>query len=270
MLPHMERPSLMATLKIAICVPVYGNPEAMYLQSLASMISCFYEANITDENGVLYEKQIVTCVVSSSMLTEGRHRLAAEALNWGADYMLWSDADHVFPADALCRLWAHGKDIVGCNYARRSTPTAPTAAKGEAGDGTKGLLYTTQDKADAFELEEVDHLGFGLCLMKMSVFDALQVQAEAEGKASFLPLFMFQPTEDHRTMIGEDVFFFRKCRDAGLKVWCDHALSWQVGLVAKQFLTNAHACVQQAKWDDRRAAVAQKYQKRIDELEAAA
>jgi hypothetical protein len=266
----MEGPRLMAKLKIAICVPVYGNPEALFLQSLASMISCFYEAHIADEHGDPYEKQIDTFVVSSSMLTEGRHRLCAEALNSGADYMLWADADHVFPADALCRLWAHGKDIVGCNYARRTTPTAPTACTKEVVDGVKGLLYTTEEKADAHVLEEVEHLGFGLCLMKMSVLDALQVQAEKEGKSTFLPLFMFEPTEDYRTMIGEDVYFFGKCRAAGLTVWCDHKLSWMVGHVSKQILTNAHAVAHREKWEVKRVGMAMKYQKRIDELEAEA
>jgi hypothetical protein len=265
----MGGPRLMATLKIAICIPCYGNPEAMFLQSLTQMISHFYEANLADENGDPYDKQIETLVVSSSMLTESRHRLAAEALNWGADYMLWADADHIFPPDALCRLWAHGKDIVGCNYARRCKPTAPTAVKGNAEDGTKALLYTTIDKAQAGDLEEVEHLGFGLCLMKMSVFDALQDHAERDGKASFLPLFMFQPTEDHRTMIGEDVFFFGKCRSAGLKVWCDHGLSWEVGHIAKNVITNAHAVVQKDRWDENRATLANKYAKRIEELEAA-
>lgn len=257
-------------LKIAICIPVYGNPEALFLQSLATMISTFYEADLCDEHGQRYEKQLDTYVVSSSMLTEGRHRLAAEALNSGADYMLWADADHVFPPEALCRLWEHGKDIVGVNYARRSKPTAPTACAGEDETGAKQLLYTTQEKADAGALEQVEHMGFGLCLMKASIFDALQLQAEAEGRNSFMPLFMFQPTEDHRTMIGEDVFFFDKCRKAGLKVWCDHALSWHVGHVTKQVLTNAHAVAHKEKWTEEREKLKAKYAQRLAELDEAA
>src|SRR3546814_13800455 len=48
---------------------------------------------------------------------------------WGADYILWMDSDHVFPAESLCRLWARNVDIVGVNYSRRCSPTAPTAAR---------------------------------------------------------------------------------------------------------------------------------------------
>jgi len=256
-------------LKIAVCIPVYGNPEALFLQSLAAMIACFYEAELCAPDGTPYEKRVDTHVVSSSMLTEGRHRLAAEAVNAGADYLLWADADHVFPPEALCRLWAHGKDIVGVNYPRRSKPTAPTAARGETADGAKQLLYTTAEKAEAGALEAVDHLGFGLCLMRTSVFDALQLQAETEGRSSFMPLFLFEPTPDHRTMIGEDVYFFEKCRKAGIDVWCDHALSWQVGHVAKQILTNAHALAHKPAWEKERSEFKELYRQRIAALDEA-
>lgn len=259
----------MAVLKIAICVPVYGNPEALFLQSLTAMIACFYEAELLAPDGAPYDKRVDTHVVSSSMLTEGRHRLAAEAVNAGADYLLWADADHVFPPEALCRLWAHGKDIVGVNYPRRSKPTAPTAACGEMADGARRLLYTTAEKAEAGVLEAVDHLGFGLCLMRTSVFDALQAQAEAEGRTSFMPLFLFEPTPDHRTMIGEDVYFFEKCRRAGIDIWCDHALSWRVGHVAKQILTNAHALAHRPAWEKERAELKEIYRQRIAALDEA-
>lgn len=259
----------MATLKVAICVPVYGNPEALFLQSLTAMIACFYEAELLAPDGVPYDKRVDTHVVSSSMLTEGRHRLAAEAVNAGADYLLWADADHVFPPEALCRLWAHGKDIVGVNYPRRSKPTAPTAARGEMADGAKQLVYTTAENAEAGVIERVDHLGFGLCLMRTSVFDALQLQAETEGRGSFMPLFLFEPTPDHRTMVGEDVYFFNKCRRAGIDVWCDHALSWQVGHVAKQILTNAHALAHKPAWEKERADLKDMYRRRIAALNEA-
>lgn len=256
-------------LKIAILIPCYGNPEAMFLQSLTQMISFFYEANIQGPDGEPIEKHVETFVVSSSMLTEGRHRLAAEALNSGADYLLWCDADHTFPEDALCRLWSHGVDIVGCNYPRRCSPTAPTAAKVVGTSDAENLVYTTLEKAQAGELETVDHLGFGLCLMRASVLDALQLQAEAEGRDSFMPLFIFTPTDNHRGMIGEDVYFFKKCRDAGLTVWLDHGLSWEVGHINKQVLTNAHAVAHRERWGQRSAQLSDKFEKRIAQLEGA-
>lgn len=258
----------MPSLKIAIAIPVYGSAESMFMQSLTAMICHFYEAKLTDQNGDLIDKKVEVFIVSSSILTESRHRLAAEALHYDADYMLWCDADHVFPADALCRLWSRNVDIVGCNYARRITPTAPTAAKVVGETDAENLVYTTIEKAKAEEMQEVDHLGFGLCLMKMSIFDRMQEQAEKEGRNSFMPLFAMLPNEDHTAVTGEDVYFFKKCRDAGLKVWCDHGVSWEVGHINKQIITNAHAVAHKDRWGSKQNELRKKFQQRIAEVEA--
>jgi hypothetical protein len=92
-------------LKLAICIPCYGDPKAKFMQSLATMLIHTMGADLRDEKGDKIKLQIEVFIVSSSMLTEGRHKLVAEALVWEADYMLWLDADHVFPHDAFCRLW---------------------------------------------------------------------------------------------------------------------------------------------------------------------
>lgn len=259
------------SLKVAVCIPTYGDPEVLFMQSLLMMSKHFYEAKLTNSDGVEYDKELEYFIVSSSMLTESRHRLVAEALNWGADYMLWCDADHAFPADSLCRLWARNVQVVGANYARRCKPTAPTAAKivtDEEGQDHKNLVYTTMEKAHDDVLEEVSHLGFGLCLIRMDVFDQLQLKAEEEGKGTFLPLFMFTPTDNFKGMIGEDVYFFKKLRDAGVKVYCDHGVSWHVTHIMKTQVTNAHAVMQEQQWIDQSGNLKKKYDERIARLEA--
>lgn len=230
-------------MKIAICIPCYGQTHAKFTYSLAQLIAFTMAADIRDAHGERFPVEIETFVVSSSMLTESRHKLVAEALAWEADYMLCLDADHVFPKDALVRLLGHSKAIVGCNYPRRATPTAPTAAQAEG-----GLLYTTQEKANAGLVEECGHLGFGLLLIDCRVFDALQAWAEREEGGNFLPLFLFEPTENKVGMIGEDVFFFRKLKKAGIVPWVDHGLSWEVGHLHEIILTNAHADTQKDSW----------------------
>lgn len=260
----------MPSLKIAICTPCYGNPELMFSKSLQGAIKHFYEANLTTSDGTPYEKEIEWFVVSNSMLTEGRHMLVAEALNWGADYLLWADADHVFPPDTICRLWARNVQIVGCNYSRRGTPTAPTAAKivtDDLGEDHKNLCYTTMEKWHDDLLEEVDHLGLGLCLMRMDCFDALQVKAEEEGKDTFMPLFMFTPTEGFKGMIGEDVYFFKKLKEAGIPIYLDHGVSWEVGHIHKIVLTNHHAVKQEQDWIDQGKKRAKRYDAKISSLE---
>src|SRR3546814_3743638 len=80
------------------------------------MVAHFMRSRLTDSEGREYDKEIETFFVSSSLLIASRHRLVAEAVMWGADYILWMDSDHVFPAESLCRLWARNVDIVGVNY----------------------------------------------------------------------------------------------------------------------------------------------------------
>ena len=240
-------------MKIAIAVPVYDNVESMFFQSITSAICYAYEVNLQDENGDKIPLQIEP-FVCSGIIQEARHRLFHECLEWGADYILWCDSDHVFPVDVIPRLWAHNKDIVGANYARRiipGQPTAPVSSKlNHTEYGDEPLCYTTQAKAEAGELERVDHMGMGLVLMRMSILEVLIEKAREEGRESFMPLFHWEDKEPGKGTgsIGEDVYFFRKCRDAGLEVWVDHALSWEVGHITKTILTHAHVERDKPKW----------------------
>ena len=266
-------------MKIAICIPVYGMTHAKFTQSLANMIVHSLGADLRDPAGAPVRLRLETFMVGSSMLTESRHRLAAEALAWEADHMLCLDADHIFPPDTLVRLLAHNLPVVGCNYPRRFSPTAPTAAALPT-DGEKegGLLYTTEEKARAGEVEACAHLGFGVLLIEMRVFDALQARAEADAVrdglpadgANFLPLFLFEPTADKVGMVGEDVFFFRKLAAAGIRPYCDHRLSWEIGHCHEAILTNRVALSQREAWDRHWRRVRAKFAGKAREIEARA
>lgn len=262
MLQNMEGPPV----KVAICIPAYGDTKAKFTQSLANMLIHAFGANILDDKGARVPLELDVFMVSSSMLTESRHRLVAEALAWEADYMLCLDADHTFPPDTLVRLLSHNLPAVGCNYARRFTPTAPTAAvHNERGPQT--VLYTTREKAEAGMVEECAHLGFGVLLLDMRIFDVLQSHAEENGDGNFLPLFKFEPTENKIGMIGEDVFFFRKLAQAGIKPFVDHALSWEVGHLHEIIMTNQMACSQAEQWREHTKTRADKFARKAEEIE---
>lgn len=258
------------TLKMAVGIPCYGDPKLKFTVSLIRMLNHFHTANFTNPDGSPLERIVEVFWVSTSNLLQSRHKLVMDALNWGADYLLWLDADHTFPPDALARLWSHNLPIVGCNYARRIIPTAPTAAKFVADDhesDAKALVYTTAEKAHAGEVEEVNHLGLGLCLMDMRVLDAIQVRSEEKGEKNFLPLFKFQTNDEGTSEIGEDVYFFNKCRDAGVKVYCDHALSWEVGHIHEAIMWNSTAVAHKEKWAEQQKAAWEKIEARAKELE---
>ncbi len=258
-------------LKIAICTPLYGSADGKFIQCLSNLHKFFYETPIYGPDGEECEKHLQMFIVASSMLTESRHKLTAEAVHWGATHMLWLDGDHVFPQDGLHRLLSHNLPVVGCNYSRRCVPTAPTAAYAEdqVEPGAERLVYTTREKAQAELVEEVGHLGFGFCLIDMKVLDALQYHAEATGKGSYLPLYQMTVKEDGVGLIGEDVFFFKKLRDAGIAVHCDHLLSWELGHIGDVIMTSAMAVQQKDAWNDSRRKLRERYEKRAQEAEAA-
>jgi hypothetical protein len=233
-------------MKVALCIPAHRQVEAKWAQCLANMIA--YSCGATIElDGKPAKIEFETIVVSSSLLPESRNRLVVEAIACEADYMLWLDADHVFPVDALLRLLGRSKLVVGCNYARRFTPTSPTASK-LADD--KELVWTTKDKAEAGEVEEVSHMGLGLCLVDMRVYAILERKAEEDGKPHFWPLFTIPAKPDGIGCIGEDVSYFEMLREAGIRVYLDHALSWEVGHIHEMILTNAHCEMQRDKYHD--------------------
>jgi hypothetical protein len=235
--------------KIALCIPAHRQTESKFTQALTDMVIHTCQSTIIFD-GEQVTPELKLFIVSSSLLPESRNRLVAEAINWEADYMLWMDADHVFPCDALLRLLGRSKLVVGCNYARRHTPTAPTASKHGSDDEVE-LIWTTREKAAAGEVEEVAHLGLGLCLIDMRAFAIL----DAAMDGNFWPLFRLEPTADNIRFVGEDVYFFKKLRDAGIGVFLDHELSWEVGHLHEVVLMNAHAEVQKdqfLEWSKRK------------------
>ena len=110
-------------------------------------------------------------------------------------------------------------------------------------------------------------MGLGMCLIRMDCFDALQVKAEEEGKDTFMPLFMFTPTDNYQGMIGEDVYFFKKLKAAGVPIYLDHGVSWEVGHIHKIVLTNHHAVKQEQDWIAHGEKRAKRYEPAIERLE---
>jgi hypothetical protein len=242
-------------LKIALCIPCHGDPKAKFMQCLVSMVVHTLGARL-EIDGEEITPEIELFVVSCSLLTEARNRLVAEAIHWEADYMLWLDADHVFPRDALVRLLSLNLPVVGCNYARRFSPTSPTASVEV--DGKHELTWTEKGKG----VEEVSHLGLGLCLIDMRVFGALERKATEDGKEHFWPLFRIDPTEDGIRFVGEDVYFFKRIREAGVPVHCDHDLSVDVGHIHEQIMTYAHCIRDREKWTEFQARKMDKFREK--------
>lgn len=188
-------------MKIAICTPVHSHPTFDYTKSLGDLLISAGRHELNYLPG------------RDSALPALRAQLADKALEWGADAILWIDADQTFPEDALDRLLSHAEPIAGANIVRRHEPHDMTAVKGGK------VIETTAEKAAGNVLEEVDSLGIGFVLIAREVFERT-------------PKPWFWPQEQ----MGEDRWFFMRARKAGFRVMCDHALSWQVGHTAEKTL----------------------------------
>jgi hypothetical protein len=229
-------------MKIAICTPYYADVTAEYAECLARMMLYTGRATFV-YNGEPVVPEIELFLYRSTVLQRCRNTLAKAAADWGANYLLWIDADHWFPPDALLRLLSHNRPVVGVNCPRRMEPTGPTAV---SLDGN--LIWTTEELAREEKLEQVAHPGLGLCLVDMNVIKTLRAPGP-DGKP--IPLFAMEMLGEGLQVIAEDVFFFRRVNAAGFSVWVDHALSWQIGHVYTKLLTNADAEAQRAAFEAR-------------------
>lgn len=224
---------------MAICIPRYGDTKGAFTISLARMIA--------HSLGAQAELEIEIFSISSSDLPQSRTDLLKDAIQWQARYLLWLDSDHVFPPDALLRLLRHRLAVVGCNYPRRTSPTGPVAARlDDKGDWQH--VWTTATLAEAGAVEEVAHVGLGLCLIDLNILH--QVKAHVEkgvGWAHWAP-FDRKLLPGSNARMGEDASFFEELRAAGVKIHVDHGLSWQVGHIHDEVLTNADAEAQKQAW----------------------
>ena len=119
-----------------------------------------------------------------------------------------------FPQDMISRLLAHDVDIVATNCARRRMPTGPTAQIYKE-NGDRELVWSMPESTG---LQEVGSVGMGVMLIKAGVFKALSE-----------PWYETPWRSDKRGYIGEDVFFCKKARESGFKIWIDHDVSKEIG-----------------------------------------
>jgi hypothetical protein len=233
-------------LKIAICTPYYDTVAGGYAVSLANMINwTLREAKIT-YNGEPVTPNLKVFTRTGSLLARLRNALAKDAVTWDANYLLWIDADQVFPERSLLQLLSHNLAIVGVNQPRREYPTGPNAS-----DIDGNPIWTTEELGRSGAVAEVGVLGLGLCLIDMRVVHTLR-----DGNS--VPLFStaFWGEGIHEG-VGEDTFFFNRVREAGFSVHLDHGLSWNVYHSSTTLLTNADTVAQRELYlaklaDDRR------------------
>ncbi len=183
---------------VAICIPSYGDWKPNFCMDVIRLISCLPEDRNTSVE-LFWE--------ASTILLQGRQDLADQAIRCGATHALFLDTDMRFPSDALLRLLARDKPIIGANYTQRRPPHTATASKDNKRVSSRGRSG----------IAEVDALGFGVCLIDTSVLKSMRK-----------PWFMFGYRASDGDFVGEDVFFFARAKEAGFQAFIDHDLSQDV------------------------------------------
>ena len=147
-------------------------------------------------------------VPSQIVLAEGcyvhknRNEIVQRAQELKAKWLLFIDTDISFPVDALDKLMKLDVDVAAAAYNYRRTPQESTIKLlGPDGDIAPGTF--SHDKP--FQCYAA---ATGFMLIKMSVFDKLPK-----------PYFFFRYVDGK--LEGEDIYFCRTVREAGLEVWCD-------------------------------------------------
>lgn len=230
-------------MKVAICIPCHSTAHAWFVQSLAQMITRTLTQGI-ERDGERIVPQLNTSVLMSSVLPRTRNRFVRDAMNAKADYMLWLDADHIFPDWTLLRLLSIPQPVIGITQPTRGKPTGPTAAQG---DGSR--VYTTPEQVKDKVLERVRFMGLGICLMDMKVINRLALQAAKEGRTSVFPLFDCVMTDNPDEILGEDMFFCNRLAEADIPIHVDHVLSWETRHIASLALGMDDALAQRSAFE---------------------
>lgn len=135
-------------------------------------------------------------------IASSRNRLVQAARERKATHLLFVDYDMYFPPDAISKLLAHDKDIIGAAYNFRKDPPQSTAVP-------------VEEPAPTDQPFKCQALGAGLLLIKLSVFEKFPQ-----------PWFMFGYTEKGELYYGEDTYFIQRAiKEAGLEAWADPTLN---------------------------------------------
>lgn len=156
-----------------------------------------------------------------------RNAIVTAALQFGCEYLLFLDDDHVFDwrnisdssaYDFLGKLLAHDKDIIGCLYYHRTGEYKPVLMKSVNDEHT---AYTFLNDAEIeHRPQRVDVQGGGVMLINLRIFDKIK------------PPYFEPEMKSEGSNYGTDIQLCRKARQAGFEVWCDTSI--EVGHLKKE------------------------------------
>jgi hypothetical protein len=186
---------------VAILVPTKDTVYSHFSYSLSNLVKVTTQMGI--ETHLFFD--------ASTILINQRESLIKQAIEVGAEWVLWLDSDMMFPPTTLLRLLGHNQNIVGCNYMKRAYPFKSVAYT-DTSDWESWIPIQYSD-----ELVDAEASGMGCVLMRTEIFQKLE-------KPYFE--YTYQPkTEDWG---GEDFTLFKKLNKLGYQLKIDMNLSNEI------------------------------------------
>lgn len=173
--------------------------------------------------------------VTGQPIARARNLITHEALSSpGITHLLWTDDDMIYSPDALKRLLAHDKPIVGGLCFDRRHPYKPVIAREfdpswGYDPGTIGWIFDYPQDA----LIEVDFTGGAFLLVRREVFESIRTR-EGNGDPDYAKWW-----DEHPDWGSEDLSFCHRARQAGYKIHVDTGL--KIGHVGEVIVDEAFA-----------------------------
>lgn len=186
-------------IKIAIAVPTNRNIKSKTVKSLLEL-DCPFEKHV---------------IIASEgyTISENRIYIAVQAMKNNCTHIFSVDDDMVFPPETLTKMIAHDKEVVGVVAHSRSLPPMPVVEfLDDEEKSTADRLLGKHDIPE--ELFEVKAVGGGVNLIKTEVFEKIEK-----------PWYDTETHEFGMTKMGEDSWFCRQVRKAGITIYCDPTIT---------------------------------------------
>lgn len=179
-------------------------------QFASSMLGLVHHLTMTGLGGRL-EAMDFKIGAQASLLSQARQVVLSEAIARGFTHWMSFDDDMVFPCDVVDQLLSHDQDIVTANYRRKKDAVSGVCM------GLDGQILDSTGKSG---LEEIGWMGGGCFLADLRKLKEIPA-----------PHFEVVWCPERNEYFDQDNVFCAKVRQHGMKIYCDHSLSQQIGHV---------------------------------------
>jgi len=145
---------------------------------------------------------------TSGHIDDLRNDIVEEAQIRGVTHLIMQDVDMIYHPKTIPSLLAHNLPVVGALSFRRYPPFDGIMLRLRTEDGITG--YESVDDWEDGEIVEVDATGTGCILFNMEVFKKIPY-----------PWFQFYKEPTTGAVVGEDIGFCQKLKEAGYKIFVD-------------------------------------------------